>query len=204
MRAALDARFPVAPSPRVLARRTRRQLGPATYLVVRGSLDVATDAVTFAPFGSITTSQAVPSSDGPYTARLLDSSGNVISQASFAVDLGHGDPAPGASPPPQSTSGNFLVLLPAASGADRVQILDAGSVIGTMAASAHAPTVSIMSPAAGSTLAGASTDVRWHATDADGDPLTAGVQYSSVSMSRAIATRSMSRSCRRRTMRVSG
>lgn len=178
MRAGLDARFPVAPTPRVVRRSSRAQTGPITYVVARGSVDVTTDAVSFEPFGSLTTSQPVPRSDGPYTAKLVDSSGATVAQVPFMPELGHGDPAPGSPTPPLSTEGNFIVLLPTDGSANRVEILDNGSVIGSVTASPHRPTATITSPSSGDTLTGSSTDVHWAASDADGDALSAVVQYS--------------------------
>jgi hypothetical protein len=66
-----------------------------------------------------------------------------------------------------------------ASNAARVEVEHNGSVVARRDRSAHAPTVSVLSPPAGTQLSGSSANiVRWQAQDADGDPLSVQVEYS--------------------------
>lgn len=66
-----------------------------------------------------------------------------------------------------------------ASNAARVEIEHNGSVVVRRDRSAHAPTISLLSPAPNTKLSGSSANlVKWLAQDADGDPLVVQVEYS--------------------------
>jgi hypothetical protein len=62
-------------------------------------------------------------------------------------------------------------------GTEAVRVRRAGSVIAQRVASASAPVVQLLSPNGGEQLTGAS-DVRWQASDPDGDALTFTIMYS--------------------------
>jgi hypothetical protein len=66
-----------------------------------------------------------------------------------------------------------------ASNAARVEVEHNGSVVARRDRSAHAPTITLLNPAPGAKLSGTSANlVKWQAQDADGDPLSVRVEYS--------------------------
>ena len=68
----------------------------------------------------------------------------------------------------------------ASAGAEAVDLVLNGSRIAEEVASKHAPSVRILAPRSGAKVGGKSpVDVRWRASDADGDKLVAFVEYSS-------------------------
>src|SRR5262249_50023900 len=72
----------------------------------------------------------------------------------------------------------FTVALPVQPLARQIVLLHQGSIIGTRTASAHPPTVEVLSPNGGETFNGGNVKFRWRAADANGDPITLTVQYS--------------------------
>ena len=111
------------------------------------------------------------SSTGSYRARMIGQAGEVLTEQSFSpVQTSNQDPG---------ESGLFQIALPWVEGAQAVVFDYQGIEIGRVTASAHAPQVRLVSPNGGQAW-GERGDkaIRWEASDADGDPLAAVVQYS--------------------------
>jgi len=108
---------------------------------------------------------------GDYQARLLSSSGEVLAEQAFGP-VGNSNQAP-------AETGFFALGLPWVDGAVAVAFEHGGREIARFDASAHAPQVRLVSPNGGQAWRdrGEKT-IRWEANDADGDALTAVVQYS--------------------------
>lgn len=71
----------------------------------------------------------------------------------------------------------FLTGLPLAPGTARLAILFEGQILAERAFSASAPVVEVLSPSGGEVFT-APFEIRWQASDPDGDDLTFAVQYS--------------------------
>ncbi|MGI8512647.1 MAG: hypothetical protein ACR2NH_08450 [Solirubrobacteraceae bacterium] len=114
--------------------------------------------------------------DSAYSAVVRDSAGNVVGDAPLHVTYGHSDPLrKGDSPIPVAT---FRGTVPAA-GAQQLEVSSSGQVVARAARSAHAPSVRLLSPRGGTIGRARTVAVRWRAADADRDPLTVFVDYSS-------------------------
>jgi hypothetical protein len=109
--------------------------------------------------------------DGPYRAVLLSAAGERLAEVPFGpVETSNEEPG---------ASGTIRLRLPWPAGAAAVAFEYEGREIGRTEASAHAPQVRLISPNGGETWKASGTRrIRWEAQDADGDPLTAVVQYS--------------------------
>ena len=107
-----------------------------------------------------------------YHAVVRNGTGAVVGDVPLGVEFGHLD---GKVPTPVAT---FDGIVPAGGAATQVQIVRAGTTIATKAKSAHAPTVKSLSPRRGTIGKRHTVKVRWKASDADGDPLMARVDYS--------------------------
>jgi hypothetical protein len=108
---------------------------------------------------------SVPVTQGDGQIRGLDAQGNELYSTRFTSDS---DP----------DAANFQAIeVPALPATNRIELLKNGVLQDTIVRSQHAPAVSITSPLPGSTLNSSST-VEWQASDADGDPLQALIQYS--------------------------
>jgi uncharacterized repeat protein (TIGR01451 family) len=144
-----------------------------THRLVRGRIDLATDAVTLPPMVTLTGNRAPTSPPaGAYTARLRNGAGQVIQDISFA---------PSQSEPRGNTPvtiASFIVPVPEDPAIRQVEILHHGEVRGLRTASANPPTVHLDFPNGGETLVADPITVTWTASDPDGDPLTYVLQYS--------------------------
>jgi hypothetical protein len=107
----------------------------------------------------------------PYHAVVRDAQGNVVGDAALSVTYGHLDGRP------STPVASFAGAVPAAAG-QRVDVTYSGAVAATRTRSAHPPQVTVLAPRRGTIGRGRTVLVRWRARDADGDPLTATVDYS--------------------------
>jgi uncharacterized repeat protein (TIGR01451 family) len=142
-----------------------------THFLAR--IDPVTDAVTFSPFVTVPGNfPPPPPTPGPYSLRLLNAAAQLIREIPFtpSVATPRGDAEPTLS---------FLISVTANPALRGVQVAHAGQVIATRNASANAPTMHVTFPNGGENLAGDSITVTWTGADADGDPLTYMLQYSS-------------------------
>lgn len=110
------------------------------------------------------------SSVGSSATRIVvrDGAGVVVSDTGVAVE-------------PPSEPGKAAMVsaeVPTNGAAARVELVRDGTVVSTITRSANAPKVTVLEPGTARVGAGGRVTVRWRATDADGDPLTASVEYS--------------------------
>ena len=108
---------------------------------------------------------------GPYTVRLQDAAGSVLYERAFGlIELSNGEP---------TDSGSFQIILPDIAGGSQVTFLYNGKLVGSVAASAHAPEVRLTTPSGPEDWGESGAhQIAWEATDADGDTLRFNVQYS--------------------------
>ncbi len=158
---------PLTPTP-------RGPLGLAQpYLLIRGIINLATDATTLLPFGGVTT--AVPPSSQPtgdYLLQLLDGTGRIVRQVAFRPHAGSGE---GGG---QSSFTSFLIPVLADPAIKQAVVIHNANLLAFRAASSHPPQVSILSPTGGENFAGGMVTLQWTASDLDGDALTCTVLYS--------------------------
>lgn len=114
-----------------------------------------------------------PTPGSPFRIELRDGAGRTLTSAVPATATIHVDGVGKAQ-------GLLLAAtLPFTASAASVAITSGGQEVARRTRSTHAPTGRFVSPRAGSRLgSGRATVVRWSARDADGDRLTATVQYS--------------------------
>jgi hypothetical protein len=100
-----------------------------------------------------------------YNLVVRDASGQVVSRTHIT--------------PIMSNGWGFLSAEVLSTAAARVEIENNGSVVDSRDRSQHAPTVTILNPTPGARISGKSpTVVRWQAQDADSDPISLRVEYS--------------------------
>jgi hypothetical protein len=108
---------------------------------------------------------------GDYTVVLLDAQGRSLQRLAFGPQPEVNDPAP--------DEGYFFLVLPWMEGTTAVEFQHRGQQIGLVPVSASAPQVEVIEPNGGEAWDDEGTEtVRWEASDADGDALSAIVQYS--------------------------
>jgi len=106
-----------------------------------------------------------------YAIVLLDAGGTELVRRTFAPIEDH--------MPAVESRAHFRAYVPDAPGATQVVVFDGETEIARRAMSANPPIVTISAPVAGTTWpARGSGDIRWSASDADGDELTYVVMYS--------------------------
>jgi hypothetical protein len=166
--ARIDARFGSGPAANALGVKE-----PETYLLVRGTIDLATDQVTFAPFVKLTTRNAPEVPAGPYIVRASATSGDVVSDIGFAPSEMDPD-----SPQNPTRLASFIIALKDDPDVKSISIVRDNRVIGTEAATPNAPQVRVITPNGGENIVGDPVTIRWTGSDADGDSLVYIVQYS--------------------------
>ena len=122
-----------------------------------------------------------PPGSGGYVLELLDASGTVLRSVRFAAQTAVADASGGSEAGPSLQA--WAVSVPDAPDYASVRVTRR-SAPGLPAAVAEAqrsasdPTVSVTSPAAGSTVSGEFLEIAWRGSDADADQLSYVVQYS--------------------------
>jgi hypothetical protein len=112
-----------------------------------------------------------PPDEGPFTVQLVDAAGEVLNQRAFAVL--------NTDKSVDQAEGSFVVMIPWRDGTAEVILLYQDAELGRVPVSANAPEVALLEPNGDETWpAEGDQIIRWEASDADGDPLTAYVQYS--------------------------
>jgi hypothetical protein len=121
-----------------------------------------------------TTTVVGPKPDSGYTIEARDARGAVLSSSAPLLSSVHIDGTSGQRPP-------LLIeaTLPMPAGTAAVVVTGAGRDLAELTRSRRAPTVRVLAPRSGASIGhGATTIVRWAADDADGDRLTAAIDYS--------------------------
>ncbi|MDX1981621.1 MAG: choice-of-anchor D domain-containing protein, partial [Bryobacteraceae bacterium] len=108
----------------------------------------------------------------PYVIEIQSGTSEVLFSAPMDVIVTFADRIPATS------RAGFRELIPLPAGAARVVIKKDGGVIGSRELSANAPSVGFVSPSAGTSLDGLVT-IRWTGSDADNDPLSYSLLFSS-------------------------
>jgi hypothetical protein len=131
---------------------------------------------------SITPSSGTPTAataSAMYVLRSLDAGGHVIASDAVTGGLNNVEPKLGSSTVSSQTPSIVQITGLIPSNAAAVQVVENGQVIASRTASAHAPRIRITSPRRGQRVgSGGHAVLRWSASDADGDALTATVNYS--------------------------
>ncbi len=160
------------PSGSRAANLSRIALQPQLFLMGTGDLNPTSARLTqgFFLLEKNSVNEATPDK-GPYTIELHDLNGKTLYSQHF-------DLAQMSNDEPQ-TQGGFQLVIPWADGTHRVVFKYQDQVIGQVAASAHAPVVSLTSPKGGEHWAASGQQtIAWTASDADRNPLSYLVQYS--------------------------
>lgn len=103
---------------------------------------------------------------GEYALELRGASGEVLAARAFSVRATE-----------SSSSGAFAEVVPFDPATSRVVVRRGARILASVRVSPGAPTVQVLSPARGETVSGAH-EVRWSASDPDGDRLSYDVLYS--------------------------
>ena len=152
---------------------------PQDYLLVRGVIDLATNAVEFYPFLRVTSASSWPTpTNGSYVLRMLDSGGTVLLEVPFDPMVPHVDLEDDAEPQP-GTEGIFLLPVPLDPAMRSAVLMHQGEIKARRDASSHAPSVHVLWPNGGETLGAGPVTVSWEGGDVDGDALTYQVEFSS-------------------------
>ncbi len=146
------------------------------FLIVVGMADLDSHTASLESVYQISQDATVPLPEaGDWTIALLDASNLDLATYPFAPDeLTDAEESPGR---PAVIS----EIVPWAAGTVKIEIRYQGSVVATRSVSAHPPSVTITSPAAGINLPGGPFNATWTGSDLDGDALTYSVLYSNDS-----------------------
>ncbi len=144
------------------------------FLIASG-LVYTDDTATLNPFWVVTTTAAPhnPPAGTQYCLEAQDASGTPLSGRCF--DLAFFNYEAGEA----TNMDGFSLMLPYPDGVARIVLKKGAQVLAQRPVSAHAPTVTVLSPNGGEAWNATGTyTVAWAASDADGDPLTYSVLYS--------------------------
>jgi hypothetical protein len=111
----------------------------------------------------------IDSTPGDYHIRLLDAGHAQLSDFAFA---------PKFSPETDEPEGSIAEAVQWITGTHSIEILHGTTVLITRTVSASTPVITVTAPNGGETLNGNNFTVMWNASDADGDPLTYLLEYS--------------------------
>lgn len=150
----------------------------ADRLLVVGSIDPAVPSVRLEPLQLVPGAADVkPRVPGDYTITLRDTAENELARYPFTPDETHEEIAADDV----TTARQLLFineLVPYVEGTTHVDIEGPLMPPTRISAGPSAPTVSLLAPAAGTVLSGDSIEVRWNASDSDGDALRFAIQSS--------------------------
>ena len=160
----------VIQDPTLKAMRILTTAGPSQrFLSFFGSLS-KTGQVELSPWRSFTDAASLSDTTGPLMMQALNVAGSVVASAAFTVQYFT------VHPPRVLDRAPFSGLIRFPADTVKFQILKDGLVLAEVPVSAHAPTVSSVSPATGVTLNGLYT-ITWNGSDSDGGTLTYAVEY---------------------------
>ncbi|MBI4321006.1 MAG: PD40 domain-containing protein [Chloroflexi bacterium] len=121
-------------------------------------------------------------SGSQYTARFANSAGASLDTVPFDVDFTVEEHGRGYSPVNASP---FGFTVPAPEGIASVTVLSGATSLATFNVSARPPTVTVLAPNGGETITG-TAQIRWQASDPDGDNLNYTVLYSPDGVTRHV------------------
>ncbi|MBI5566646.1 MAG: hypothetical protein HY870_17225, partial [Chloroflexi bacterium] len=141
-------------------------------LGVFGSIISATDTVTLSTFYRVPDGSDVFGRDlnGSHHIKLLNAGHTVLADYNFALRgaVEHDEPTQA-----------IMEFVPWVTGTQSIVIANAnGQHIFTRTVSSNTPTVTLQAPTGGVTMTGSTLNASWTASDADGDPLTFSLDYS--------------------------
>jgi hypothetical protein len=146
-------------------------------LLVAGAIDPESGQVHLSSLYVVPNAGDIePRTPGQYAIVLRNAVGE-LARYPFTPDPMHGGADPGGDPGKELLA--ISELVPYVAGATRVDIEGPTGVLKSVTAGANAPSVNVTSPSGGEVFSGSTITVTWTAGDADGDPLTFSVQYSS-------------------------
>jgi|GEM_PF-1384668 len=145
-------------------------IAPTLYVKASGVITPSEGTAELWPLEVVTRTESVPlPTTGDYCLDFLNSSAVLLAHHCFAPrSLEVGGQGPELK--------GFFLTLPWPAGTTRVLLKYGPATLAERAASAHAPTVRVISPNGGETWGDTAT-VTWTAADADGDPLRFSVLY---------------------------
>ncbi len=150
----------------------------AAYLTVSGVIDSAAGTATLEPLMPLWSSVAPPATvPGLYTLVLRGAAGE-LARIPFTPETMDGGPALEGAAERDITYLLIHEAIPALSGLVSVAVDGPGGELGRITAGAALPTVTLVTPAAGAIATGDPVTVTWTARDADGDPLSFALLYS--------------------------
>jgi uncharacterized repeat protein (TIGR01451 family) len=156
---------------------TASALSAGDYLLVHGSVDYVNHSLELAPVRRVSTNGTPsPTEPGEFILGWLDGAGNILGTISFGTQHGWPD-----APVVETGVENFFIAIPADPAIRQIAVVheDApDTILDSLSASAHAPSVQILAPNGGEVLPAVETQVNWSAADADGDSLTYLIQFS--------------------------
>lgn len=147
---------------------------PATGdgLLVTGTINLTTNAVQLAPFLHLSGVEFTPpATSGQFSIELRDRSGAVLFRQLF-------DPAVSSDAPPEGVEALITQVVPYFSNTASIVILGGTQPLATRGVSANPPRVTVVSPNGGEVFTGSTATWSWTGQDADGDPLTYSLLYS--------------------------
>lgn len=152
----------------------------ADSLLVRGHIAPDNSGATLAPIYHLPGVPApAPAPSGEYAILLKDGSGGELARIPFTpAPTEYGPPAPGKGGGESVAALLFSEQIAPVAGAVRAEIVRGGAVLAAVQPGASPPTVTVTSPNGGETVGGDGLTVSWTASDPDGDPLFANIQYS--------------------------
>jgi hypothetical protein len=141
----------------------------ADFITVGGVIDIADTISLVEVVRDPNGARWMPTVPGDLTLELRTAAGAVLSSQSFGVDFD--GPARGIT-----TETAFRVSTPMVPDVAEVRLRKGTKVLLTRPVSAHAPTVTVLTPTAAQNVTGPVT-LTWSASDTDGDTLTYAVYY---------------------------
>jgi len=154
---------------------------PLTFFRIISGIVASDGSVHFEP--AITISSSVTplvNPAGDFNMKFFDDKGQLIDNISFEpilmeADFDEDNDGDGSDKPLKM----FIIPIEDKGDLARAVLEDKGAEIGVLQKSANAPVVKVLYPDGGENLTGETVDIRWEASDIDGDPLSYSVQYSS-------------------------
>ncbi len=148
--------------------------GGGSFLIVRGMVDFGAGTAAFLPCMSLTTTNTPPepTTGTNFTLEALDSSGDVLQTTEFTIENDLFEQYD------TNEIEYFIAPIRENTAIHSLKLYYQGLLLTTTTASAHAPTVSLITPNGGQNYASGPINVTWSANDADGDTLYYAVQYS--------------------------